>query len=158
ASEARVWWERALSHEPGAAEAHANLGTAAAVTGNWESAEWHYTQAVSIQPYYFLGWLQLAQVHQAQNDMIAAISAFTHALELQPDHPQALFGLARCYQAAGQRREAETTWIRYLAVATGNDGEAVFIEEARRALETLSRPDESADTGGPGGQPSECIP
>jgi len=156
-TDAVYWWESALSHDPDAVEAHSNLGTFYALAGEMRKAQTHFEHAVRIQPYYFLGWLHLAQARQSLNDAAGAENAFRSALALQPDHVQALYGLGMVLDTQGKTRDAVAVWTQYLHRARHVPEEQGYVREVEKRLNRLRSDIQVPDDGRPGGQPPQSI-
>jgi tetratricopeptide (TPR) repeat protein len=130
------YWNRAYMLQPDSEEIHNNLGALAISMGNVDQAEYHFKESVRIQPNYFLGWLHLAQVCQMKNDHLSAMDAFDHAISLNPENAQALYGKAKSSDIA-QKPDAVSLWMRYINIAKKDPSERDFLEEAEHRLEQL---------------------
>jgi len=69
-------------------------------------AEAAFRQALQRNPYDYLAWSGLGKLALAQNDAAKAQAAFLKALEVVPDHAQALYGAAVCEAQTGQTGSA----------------------------------------------------
>lgn len=144
-ADAVQWWTSALERDPDTVEAHSNLGTYYAMTGDMETAVTHFMHAVQIQPYYFLGWLHLAQARQALDDAAGAEHAFKNALNLQENNVQALYGLGASLARQGKSSEAREVWNKYLKLARHLPEEQRFVQEVESRLKMSALDIESTD-------------
>jgi len=135
-TDAVSWWEKALKLNPDAVEAHSNLGAYKASCGDMLSARAHFKHAVGVQPYYFLGWLHLAQAEQALGNYHEALIDFENALELTADHPQALYGRAVCHDAL-HHPETLKAWEDYIRAAKPIAEELPFVFQAEQRINEL---------------------
>jgi spermidine synthase len=69
-------------------------------------AEAAYRQALQRNPYDYLAWSGLGELGLQRNDAAGANQSFLKALEVVPDHPQALYGAALCEAQIGQPGKA----------------------------------------------------
>lgn len=66
-------------------------------------------KAVRFDPQHFMAYLQLGDALMALNQPVAAVDAYSRAVELRPDVPDARVGLADALLHAGREDEAEAT-------------------------------------------------
>ena len=130
-------WERAEVVDPASEELQNNLGTISVQMNQLENAEYHFRRSVEIQPYYFLGWLHLAQVMQIEDRHDEAVIFFKQALGLEESDPQALYGLAKSFDKLGDWRDALDTWKHYLEIARNHVSEKQYILEAKDRIRLL---------------------
>jgi tetratricopeptide (TPR) repeat protein len=91
------------------------LGVALERSGNLSSAATSFENAVLLDPRDFDTVLHLGDTYLALNRAANAEKKFRNALEIQPQEPQALFGLARSLDAQ-KNAEAAGAYRNYLAV------------------------------------------
>ncbi len=95
------------------------LGVALERSGNRSSAVASFENAALLDPRDFDTLLHLADAYLALNRAPNAEMRFRSALELQPQDPRALFGLARSLDAQKKAETAEV-YRKYLAVQPGD--------------------------------------
>ncbi len=135
-SKARELWVRALVLEPDSEEIHSNLGILAIQSGDFNTARYHFDKSVRIQPYYFLGWLHLGQLHQLQGCLDSGVNAFRQALKLDPGNVQAQYGLASCLDQMNHPDTLES-WILYVRMSEGVPSEVEYVRGARERIRVL---------------------
>jgi tetratricopeptide (TPR) repeat protein len=95
------------------------LGIALERSGNQSSAVTSFENAALLDPRDFDTLLHLADAYLALNRAGNAETKFRSALELQPQDPRALFGLARSLETQ-KKAEAAEAYRKYLAVQPGD--------------------------------------
>ena len=83
-------------------------------------------------------WRRRATVHYLQKDYELALADLRHALDLDPKHYKAINDLGIVLEAMGSKKEALEAYRKALAVNP-------FLEQARQAVEELSRAVEGQD-------------
>ena len=81
-------------------------GHALFVQQKMPEAEAAFRQALQRNPYDYLAWSGLGKLGLAQNDAVKAQAAFLKALEVVPDHAEALYGAAVCEAKTGRTGSA----------------------------------------------------
>lgn len=97
------------------AEAHSALSDALYRVGRTDAAAERMRAAVETDPDFVEGWTQLGCLEAAAGRHDAAVSAFTFALELHADQPDAVFHLAESLFALGRVSAARERWRDYVA-------------------------------------------
>ncbi|MBN1880189.1 tetratricopeptide repeat protein [bacterium] len=172
-AEAILWWEKAIDTNPKAVEAHSNLGSLLAMQGKMMEAKGHFLVATQEQPYYFLGWLHLAQTEESLQEYEKALEAYKKAIDLKPHDVQALYGRAKVLEKIGGGESALAAWRIYLDEADDMLEERIYIDEAKTRVELLSHEipvagvesmegglahsDETSDQRGPAEHPSDRM-
>ena len=83
------------------------LGLAYLHRGDLYRAGAAFEVAAAADPRFFRARLQLARVSEAREDDERAAEVLREALQLQPDEPEAIAALARCYTRMGRLERAE---------------------------------------------------
>jgi tetratricopeptide (TPR) repeat protein len=83
-------------------------------------------------------WHRRATVHYLQKDYELALVDLRHALDIDPKHYNAINDLGAELQALGAKKEALQAYRKALEVNP-------FLEDARQAVESLSREVEGQD-------------
>jgi len=83
-------------------------------------------------------WHRRATVHYLQKDYELALADLRHALDIDPKHYNAINDLGVVLQALGAKKEALQAFRKALEVNP-------FLDDARQAVESLSREDEGQD-------------
>lgn len=86
---------------------HWQLGETAFASGEYETAEQHYREALTSFPGYFNALASLGRVHAAQGDLPDAIKQYEAAVQRLPD-PTFVAALGDLYKLAGREQEAAT--------------------------------------------------
>jgi tetratricopeptide (TPR) repeat protein len=86
--------------------AHTNLGVALRDQGNLDSAIWHYSQAVIIEPAYVGARLNLASALSAQGNLQEAIAQYAEVLRIKPDYADAHFNMGNTLVRQGELGKA----------------------------------------------------
>lgn len=87
--------------------------------------------AVECDRHYLEAWTQIGCLQLELGDLQAALDAFSIALELHPEYPDAHWHIASVYQALGQDDVARSHWQTYLTF----DSRGPWAEGARQRLE-----------------------
>src|SRR5262249_23942609 len=89
-NEAEAGYRQVLSIHPGTPDALHYLGLIAHQSGRHQEAADLIRQAIAARPRAAF-WYNLAQVHLAQADILAAEEALRQTIRIAPDHAEALF-------------------------------------------------------------------
>jgi tetratricopeptide (TPR) repeat protein len=141
---ARLALERARELDPRAPRVATQLGMVRLRLGARESAEEAFEAACALEPSSFEAWCGLGLARE-ERDSAAAREALEHALELEPDYPEARAALGRIASAAGERAAARAHFVRALAVQPDNLealyglGSELTDTDAEQALRYLER-------------------
>ncbi|RMG16840.1 MAG: tetratricopeptide repeat protein [Deltaproteobacteria bacterium] len=147
----------AVEKDPDYLPAHRLLARIAFENEDWVTASRHLEQVVARDPEDLAAWLDLGIARRALGQAEEAEAAYARVLELDPDHPEALFDRAVLrYRLEGRSREALEDLRRFLAQrrvaadhparALAKEIEAVLKaeEEARRMEAEARRKEEAA--------------
>jgi len=93
--EAAKAFRAALALNPASAETHYALGNVLADQGDVGGAESELRAAVAANPKMADGWNKLGIILDKTNRRPDALTAFSRALDVEPDHPDALFNRAK---------------------------------------------------------------
>lgn len=126
--------EKAFASRPVAASAALIGGDADRAIAILESASRNHPRDAQISNDLAAAYLVIFDRNGSTADAGRALAAASHALEVEPRMPEALFNRALAAQAAGLRDEARAAWQRYLTV----DDQSGWAEEARARLRILS--------------------
>ncbi len=99
------------------------LGETAFSTGDYETAERHYRDALTTFPDYYRALASLGRVRAARGDLAGAIEQYEHATRRLPD-PEFVAALGDLYQLAGREKESAAQFalvekIGHLSAANG---------------------------------------
>jgi len=98
--------------------------------------------AVSRQPGDFIAWVMLADAELGAGDIAAGESAANHALQLRPQHPEALARLGRARWMQGRHDDAAALLQRACQLAPQHPGMALWLGHV---LEDARQPEAAAD-------------
>lgn len=98
--------------------------------------------AVARQPADFIAWVMLADSELSAGDLAAGEHAALRALQLRPDHPEALARLGRVRWMQGRHDEAATALQQAAAAAPQHPGIALWLGHV---LEDAGQPEAAAD-------------
>ncbi|WP_127563854.1 O-linked N-acetylglucosamine transferase, SPINDLY family protein [Stenotrophomonas indicatrix] len=87
-------------------------------------------QAITRQPGDFVAWVMLADLELEAGDIAAGEQAARRALQLRPNHPEALARLGRVAWMAGAHADAATLLGQASALAPGHPGIALWLGHA----------------------------
>ena len=105
-AKSRSAYRRAISLDPGHAEAHLNLGRLLHEKGDIADAESHYRQACAARPDSALAAFNLGVALEDQGRGPEASTIYRRAVKLDPEHAEAHFNLGRLCEASGDRTAA----------------------------------------------------
>ena len=95
----------------------------------WQQRQ-HLQQAIARQPGDFVAWVMLADLELEAGDIAAGEQAARRALQLRPDHPEALARLGRVAWMAGAHADAAALLGRAAALAPEHPGIALWLGHA----------------------------
>ncbi|MCD9086077.1 tetratricopeptide repeat protein [Stenotrophomonas sp. SY1] len=98
--------------------------------------------AVSRQPSDFIAWVMLADAELGEGDVGAGEAAARRALQLHPEHPEALARLGRAHWMQGRYDEAATALQRACQLAPQHPGMALWLGHV---LEDANQPEAAAE-------------
>jgi predicted O-linked N-acetylglucosamine transferase (SPINDLY family) len=98
--------------------------------------------AVSRQPSDFIAWVMLADAELGEGDVGAGEAAARRALQLHPEHPEALARLGRAHWMQGRHDEAATALQRACQLAPQHPGMALWLGHV---LEDANQPEAAAE-------------
>ncbi|MEO0140579.1 MAG: tetratricopeptide repeat protein [candidate division WOR-3 bacterium] len=120
-------FQRALGYDSSFTDIYVDLGWAYIQKGLVDSAEMAYQAIAKIDPKDTRGWQGLGFMYGIVKKDIEQASVYYHkALELDPNNNDARFGLAKVYEQAGRKAEADSIYRDALA----NDPENPAINRA----------------------------
>jgi tetratricopeptide (TPR) repeat protein len=103
---ARVAYERALTLEPGFAEAHVNLGRLMHESGDLSFAEEHYRAALALRTGDATAQFNLGVVLEDRGRFAEALAMYEATVITVPNHADAHFNAARLYDRGGNYEAA----------------------------------------------------
>ncbi|MCP5145792.1 MAG: tetratricopeptide repeat protein [Gammaproteobacteria bacterium] len=106
-----------IEANPGNWESWYWLGTARMLQNNPKGAESALDQALNLNGEVPELWVHRSLLEQERGDYVTALQLLAIALELEPNHPQALLNVAYCNDALGNWALAQSTYRRFLASA-----------------------------------------
>ncbi len=124
--ETREWtlaahqFERALSHNPDYADAHAYLGHALDQMGRLDEAQSHLEKAVELAPDSFVAHAFLGLHHDQLGDPAAARAEYETAYDLDPENPAICIEIGQTWAVEGRYTAAEI-WLREAVSLQPND-------------------------------------
>ena len=92
----------------------------------WQQRQ-HLQQAIARQPGDFVAWVMLADLELEAGDIAAGEQAARHALQLRPNHPEALARLGRVAWMAGAHTDAAKLLGQASALAPQHPGIALWL-------------------------------
>lgn len=95
----------------------------------WQQRQ-HLQQAIARQPGDFVAWVMLADLELEAGDIAAGEQAARRALQLRPNHPEALARLGRVAWMAGAHADAAKLLGRASALAPQHPGIALWLGHA----------------------------
>ncbi|MEC4338177.1 tetratricopeptide repeat protein [Stenotrophomonas pavanii] len=95
----------------------------------WQQRQ-HLQQAIARQPGDFVAWVMLADLELEAGDIAAGEQAARHALQLRPNHPEALARLGRVAWMAGAHADAAALLGQASALAPQHPGIALWLGHA----------------------------
>jgi tetratricopeptide (TPR) repeat protein len=101
-------YEKATTYYPNEVEAYVNYAMVVMQEkeDNYEVALNYLHKAQTINPYYFLIQLMLADIKVAQKQYVEAIQEYSKAIDLNPKHSTSFLGRGNAYQENKQYQEA----------------------------------------------------
>jgi tetratricopeptide (TPR) repeat protein len=114
--------DRAVTHAPTDARAHAWLGHALSALGRPNAARRHLTQATELAPNEPLGWLLLGLYELQHQNPGAARRALFNAHELDPNNPAPCLAMADTFAAEGHYAKSEP-WLEAALARAPDDPE-----------------------------------
>ena len=121
----------ALMSRPGSPEINFHLAEALFREGNQEGALERYYAAVEADHEYLESWTQIGCLHAAQGKLQFAMEAFSIALSVHADYPDAHWHVADVLVQLGRPEEAAAHWRKYLEY----DRRGPWADQARQWLE-----------------------
>jgi tetratricopeptide (TPR) repeat protein len=104
--EAKDAYERAISADPGLADAHVNLGRMLHEEGAPAAAERHYRDALQADPEHETAAFNLGVALEDLGRIDDALKAYRNALALDPQNADAHYNLAGIYERRGEKQAA----------------------------------------------------
>ena len=116
------------------AQAFIEQGNAAAATGDFDSAEEAFEQAVAAEPSNARARYDLALARQNLGDPEGAIASYMRAIQLDPNLIEAYINLGNLYSELGMEEEALDAFQHALELDSGNDELFINLGDAYRGL------------------------
>jgi tetratricopeptide (TPR) repeat protein len=123
----------ALMSRAGSPEINFHLAEALFREGNEEGALERYYAAVEADHEYLESWTQIGCIHAAQGKLQSALEAFSIALSVHADYPDAHWHVADILVQLGRPDEAAAHWRKYLEF----DHRGPWADQARQRLEAM---------------------
>jgi tetratricopeptide (TPR) repeat protein len=132
----------ALMSRPGSPEINFHLAEALFRAENQEGALERYYAAVEADHDYLESWTQIGCIYAGKGELQSALEAFSIALSVHADYPDAHWHVADTLVQLGRPQEAAAHWRKYLEF----DRRGPWADQARQRLiaigETKSRTEE----------------
>ena len=128
--EALLAYDDVFALTPGHAASAINVGTIFYNRRDFARAEQFYRMATESDASYALAFFDLGNVLDELKRLPDAITAYRHAIALQPRYADAHYNLALALERNGQRRSALSHWTTYLAL----DNSGAWASHARAQL------------------------
>jgi tetratricopeptide (TPR) repeat protein len=109
--------EKALSLDPGLAEAHASHGLALSLDGRFEEAYREFGEAVALSPKLFEAYYFHARAARQEGNLALAAELFEKASEMRPEDYQSPILAGDTYRGLDRHGEVEKWFRRGLAAA-----------------------------------------
>ena len=102
---------------------HWQLGETVFAGGDYETAERHYREALTIFPNYYRALASLGRVRAALSDLPDAIQQYEHAIRILPD-PSFVAALGDLYELSGREKEATAQYalVEHIARLSARGG------------------------------------
>jgi tetratricopeptide (TPR) repeat protein len=123
----------ALMRRAGSPEISFHLAEALYRAGNADGALERYYVAVEADHDYLEAWTQIGSIHAAKGELQSALEAFSIALTVHADYPDAHWHVADVLVQLGRPDEAAAHWRKYLEF----DRRGPWAEQARQRLKAL---------------------
>jgi tetratricopeptide (TPR) repeat protein len=127
--------QRAIDRKPEAFLPHFALGALYAHASRWDDAQAQLTRAIDLAPVPAAAVL-LGTVLREKGELAAAIAQFEKALEIAPDHEEAVFQLGLCYLEKNWGKRA----LECFQQALQKNPKRLEFQEAVRLMEKRRRP------------------
>lgn len=114
--------QKSLTVDPDCFEGHANLGAAYRILQNWQKSLEHSLRAHELKPNEVAPLANAGMAQLNLKQLSLAMHYLTHALTINPNHPDAIGGLALAYTQQGDAEFAVPLFQRYLAINPGHAG------------------------------------
>lgn len=121
----------ALMSRPGSPEVNFHLAEALYRNGNHEGALERYYAAIESDHDYLEAWTQIGCLHAGQGELQSALDAFSIALSVHADYPDAHWHMADVLVQLGRAADAKAHWQKYLEY----DRRGPWADQARQRLE-----------------------
>jgi tetratricopeptide (TPR) repeat protein len=132
----------ALMSRPASPEINFHLAEALYRDDNQAGALERYYMAVEADHQYLEAWTQIGCLHAAQAELESALDAFSIALAVHGDYPDAHWHIADVLVQLGRPDEAVAHWQKYLEF----DRRGPWADQARQRLGQMSDPAPEATT------------
>lgn len=129
--EADACYRRAISLDPGYADAWCNLGSLLFNRGRRDEARHHFARAVECAPRHVEAHLNLGTLCEDEGHDDRALAHYRQSLESDPLFPGVHVNMALIYEKLGLARTARVHWKRYLQL----DPEGSWCRVAKHRLQ-----------------------
>jgi tetratricopeptide (TPR) repeat protein len=140
----------AIKIDANAVDAHFNLGTAygkkAAKTEGKDGRDAllrksneSYKVTLEKNPKHSTAWYNLGTNFEKLGQLDDEIAAYKEALKIRPKYPRALYNLALAFDVKKDSGPALTYWKQYIETSKDVPGEAEYVSEAKRRVESLEK-------------------
>lgn len=103
--------KQVISDDPGHAPAHHALGRFYYLQKDFDASELSLRKAIELDPAFFAARIDIADHYlMVRNDVAKAVAAYRAAIEINPVHPGAYYGLGVALNRSGDASGAETAW------------------------------------------------
>ena len=123
----------ALMRRAGSPEINFHLAEALYRAGNADGRFERYYAAVEADHEYLEAWTQIGSIHAAKGELESALEAFSIALTVHADYPDAHWHVADVLVQLGRPDEAAAHWRKYLEY----DRRGPWAEQARQRLKAM---------------------
>lgn len=132
----------ALMSRAGSPEINFHLAEALYRAGNADGALERYYAAVEADHDYLEAWTQIGSIHAAKGELESALEAFSIALTVHADYPDAHWHVADVLVQLGRPDEAAAHWRKYLEY----DRRGPWAEQARQRLKAMDETPDAHDS------------
>ena len=114
---------RVVASEPLSARAHALLGSAMLATGEFRLSIQEFRTALALDDNNAMAIAGLAMVDFYENRTLEALNKLRHAVDIDPNEPDFLFGLAQAAARSERYKEAADAYELFLVISPRTDSD-----------------------------------
>src|SRR5712691_9401826 len=114
---------RVVASEPLSPRAHALLGSAMLATGDFRLSIQEFRTALALDDDNAMAVAGLAMVDFYENRTLEALNKLRHAININPDEPDYVFGLAQAAARSERFKEAADAYERFLVISPRTDSD-----------------------------------